>query len=385
MFQKIFIRSAFVYLLLILAIALTATESTKELKAEEKTTAEKPDVDLVICLDCSGSMSGLINLAREKIWEMINEFAKAKPHPNLRVALYNFGGNAAPENGHVIQMTNLTVDLDKVYEKLFALKTNGGTELVGRVLHESLEKLNWSKQPNALKIIFVAGNESANQDKTYNYLEMAGKAIESGTIVNAFYCGNPGDNIAPEWEQIAKRADGSYHAINQNDRIMAQLGAAPQDENLRKLNGRINSTYLPFGEGGAKAKEAQIAQDNNAKTQSKNAYAQRACSKANGMYRNSLWDLVDAMKEEKFDLEKIKDEELPEEMQKMTLVERKAHIQKKTEERTQIQKEILQLSKDRQEWVKQELKRLGKEDTFGKILTKMIREQAKTKNFEFEE
>ena len=60
--------------------------------------ADKPaaaDVDVVICLDVSGSMNGLLDSARIKLWDIVNDLAKIKPTPNLRVGLYSYGGSTA--------------------------------------------------------------------------------------------------------------------------------------------------------------------------------------------------------------------------------------------------------------------------------------------------
>ena len=57
--------------------------------------AEKPKaIDLVVCLDVSGSMNGLIDSAKIKLWDVVNELARVKPTPNLRVALYSYGSPA---------------------------------------------------------------------------------------------------------------------------------------------------------------------------------------------------------------------------------------------------------------------------------------------------
>jgi len=42
-------------------------------------------IDLAICLDTSGSMSGPINAPRRKLWDVLGELALAKPAPELRV------------------------------------------------------------------------------------------------------------------------------------------------------------------------------------------------------------------------------------------------------------------------------------------------------------
>src|SRR5918999_4878124 len=79
--------------------------------------AEKPKaIDLVVCLDVSGSMNGLIDSAKIKLWDVVNELAKVKPTPNLRVALYSYGHTTYPANkGWVRKDLDLTTDLDEVY------------------------------------------------------------------------------------------------------------------------------------------------------------------------------------------------------------------------------------------------------------------------------
>ena len=53
-------------------------------------------IDLVICLDVSGSMNGLIDSAKIRLWDVVNELARMKPTPNLRVGLYTYGATRYP-------------------------------------------------------------------------------------------------------------------------------------------------------------------------------------------------------------------------------------------------------------------------------------------------
>ena len=77
-------------------------------------------------------MSGLIDAAKQKLWAIVNDLALAEPTPLLRVALLTFGNATATRPAWL--RDTLTEDLDLVSEKLFELTTNGGDELVGRVL-----------------------------------------------------------------------------------------------------------------------------------------------------------------------------------------------------------------------------------------------------------
>src|SRR3954466_16346870 len=50
-------------------------------------------VDVVLCLDTSNSMDGLIDSAKRKLWAVVNDLAKMEPTPSLRVGLYSYGNN----------------------------------------------------------------------------------------------------------------------------------------------------------------------------------------------------------------------------------------------------------------------------------------------------
>ena len=49
--------------------------------------AAKPKIDVVFVLDTTGSMSGLIGAAKEKIWSIATSMASAQPAPEIRIGL----------------------------------------------------------------------------------------------------------------------------------------------------------------------------------------------------------------------------------------------------------------------------------------------------------
>src|ERR1044072_3947248 len=49
--------------------------------------ARKPKVEVVFCLDTTGSMGGLIEAAKQKIWSISNQIANGKPIPELKIGL----------------------------------------------------------------------------------------------------------------------------------------------------------------------------------------------------------------------------------------------------------------------------------------------------------
>jgi hypothetical protein len=148
--------------------------------AVENEPIAKP-IDVVVCLDTSNSMDGLIASAKIKLWDIVNDLAKVQPAPELRVALYSYGNDGYDKSrGWVRKELDLTTDLDEIYRKLNALTTRGGEEYVARVCHDALADQKWSADPSALKIIFVCGNEPASQDPTIKLASVGEKAKAQG-------------------------------------------------------------------------------------------------------------------------------------------------------------------------------------------------------------
>jgi len=347
--------------------------------------AEDQPVDLVICLDTSNSMDGLIDSAKQKLWDIVNELGRAKPKPHLRVGLYAYGTPGfGAETGYVKKLTDLTDDLDAVYGHLTGLRTDGGTEFVARVVRAAALEQSWSKDKNALKIIVVAGNEAATQDTKYDSLDMAKQAVTAGIIVNTIYCGAPTDNIAPGWRAVAQAADGQFASIDQDRGTV--VVSTPYDAKLAELSGAINKTYVGYGRAAAEGYARQHAADSSSLQASPAAAASRAGAKASGQYRNSAWDLVDAREQKDFDLAKVKEEDLPEEMKKMSLEERKSYLEAKAKERAAIQQQIADLSRQRAQHIAEEMKKSGKstDKAFDVAMRNAIRAQAQKKQFKFE-
>jgi len=349
--------------------------------------APKRHIDLVICLDTSGSMRGLIESAKQKLWAVVNELATAKPRPVLRVGLYHYGTpSLGAESGYVRQLCPLTSDLDEVYGKLFPLRTSGGTEYVARVIRAATNELDWNMDKGTLRIIFVAGNEPATQDEaTYKLQDICKAAVSKGIIVNTIHCGDEATGRRTGWADAAAWADGQYAAINQNSGTV--VIKTPYDSKISELGEKLNTTYVAYGAAGEKGRAAQMAQDKNAATLGAPAAAERAAAKAGGLYVNTKWDLVDASRQKDFDISKVKKEDLPENMRDMTVEERKSYVAEQAKRRDEMQKEIRELNEKRNEHVKQEMakKGLSEDAAFDAALRAAVREQAQNANFQFEQ
>jgi hypothetical protein len=341
----------------------------------------KKNIDIAICLDVSNSMDGLIGSAKAKLWDIVNELARIKPTPNLRVALFSYGNDGYdPKAGWVKKDLDLTTDLDILNQKLFALSTRGGTEYVTRVCRDAVDQLDWSRDPNTLKVIFVCGNEPAGQDPVVKLAHAADKARKAGIVINPIFCGNPNHPDARDWKEFTALTGGRFASIDQDKGTVAI--ATPMDKKLAELSAKLATTYVCYGKKGGDKARNQLAQDQNAAVAGTGVAAERALSKANGIYRCEDWDLVDRLKSDpKFDIRKVPADELPEAMRKLTPDQRVAHVQKLTSERAALQKTILALSAQRTAFINEEMRRNpnAANRAFNTAIRATLREQAKSK------
>jgi hypothetical protein len=343
----------------------------------------RPLIQFAICLDTSGSMEGLIDSARQKLWAITNELALASPAPRLQVALLTYGNDGHnAESGWVAKHLDFTEDLDAVSELLFSFVTNGGTELVGRVLQAASTDLAWSADPKALRLVFVAGNESADQDGQVPYREVSAALVARDITVSSIYCGSAEDALSPAWREVALRGDGYFATIDQNQGTLTIL--TPFDTELTELGARLNATYIPYGAAGELGCSNQARQDWNATNLNPDAAAGRAVCKATSNYYCS-WDLCDLVREKQIEIEKIVIADLPEGLRKLTITEVITLVNTNQARRTELQAKIHALDAERRAFIRAEMARrqLTEESAFDAAIRTAIRERARRKGFRF--
>ena len=332
-------------------------------------------------------MSGLIDQARNQLWQVVNEFSESTKDgvkPLLEVAVYEYGNSGlSGETGYTRQVTGLTSELDQVSEALFSLTTNGGDEYCGYAINAAVSGLNWSRSDHDIKAIFIAGNEPFTQGPVPFRQAMA-SARSRDITVNTIHAGSYDQGVSSGWQQAALLAGGDYMSIDHNHQIAHIV--APQDKKIAELNARLNQTYIPFGnDGEAKAKRQQT-QDRESSGISLGLLAQRAKSKISAMYKNSSWDLVDALAEGKADLDELDEAELPAAMRAMDAVGKKNYVVEKTRQRKEITALIKAETESRDDFVAAAKAAAPATEaaTMNDALSSAIRKQGEKKNYLFQ-
>jgi hypothetical protein len=343
---------------------------------------EERKVQVAILFDTSNSMDGLIDQAKARIWNIVNQVSNLRYNGHqagLEIGLYQYGNDGLKESdNYVEQVAALTDDLDLISQKLFALTTNGGSEYCGAVIGRSLSELNWSTNPADLKMIYIAGNEEFDQGPIKWEEECKG-ANKLGVFINTIYCGPYDQGIREHCEDGALCSQGNYFNID-SDREVVHIDT-PYDEEIAIYNDSLNKTYYGYGIRGHEKKAMQVSEDANAEMESVAVAADRTVAKSKkGIYKNSSWDLLDAVDEGEVELDKLEEEELPEEFKGKTKEEKEALIEGVREDRDRYQKKIAELAILREEFIADERKKMaetGEEaDDFGTSVNKSIMEKA---------
>ncbi len=347
-------------------------------------------VDIVLLLDCSGSMRFALDAARSQFWRIASSVATAEPRPKLRIGLMAYGMKADE-----FPMVPLNDDLIAVYDQLLRLdiSRNAGDEWVGEAIASAsgrfwtpeataAAKALWeSEQPLAaeeappLRIYFVFGNETVYQGPS-NAVDIA-KLLPPLGHVNTVHCINPrhespGD--ADGWLKVAEAGQGVAMRLDTGGDPM--LVITPYDRDLARLNRRLTASYVPIGVLGDWMTQRQQNVDKAAANLPRSVEADLAVALAAWNDGLEGWDLVARVmrilsesdpatyeaivlgQDHLVDLSIVEEavrfvepDQLPKAFARMTIPERAAAVAKAATEREKLRREIAELAIKRRFWL----------------------------------
>lgn len=338
--------------------------------------ADRPAVkkiQLALLLDTSNSMDGLINQAKNQLWETISHLSRNAPEAEIEIALYHYGNDGLSiYNDYVDQVLSFTNNLDKVSNSLFGLRTNGGSEYCGSVINKSTQELLWDNKATTQKVLVIAGNESFAQGKVH-YSKAIAKAIDKSIQVNTIYCGNPGHSDYKGWKKGAINGRGQSFTINQNTDI--QQISTPYDDAILKCNTKINDTYIPIYEEHVAEKAVIEDNDLQQEKEQKERLVEKALIKKNkNVYKKDSWDAVDNYMSNSRSIAAVRSSgqgELNAQFKDKSDEEIQEIIEDIKEERDELHEELKQLEIQRQKYIT-ENKKQQDENTLGKQLVNAI-------------
>ena len=348
-----------------------------------------PRIDVVFVLDTTGSMSGLIQTAKEKIWSIATTMASAQQTPEIRIGLVAYRDRG---DSYVTKIVDLSDDLDSVYAKLMDFEANGGgdtPESVNKALYDAVHNMSWSQEDQAYQVIFLIGDAPPHMD--YNevrYPQIVASALEKGIVINTIQCGDIPSAIEP-WTQIASLGHGIFFQVEQAGGSVAYT--TPFDEEIADLSAKLDDTRLYYGT----EEEKEKMRGKVAATDKLHAGASIASRARRGVFNvsaggrtNLLGDneLVAAVASGSIDLNELEEDALPEALKPMARAEQEAFVAELAEERADLQRQIRELSQDRDGYLAKKVDAAGGlKDSLDQKIYDAVKEQAGEAGLKYED
>jgi von Willebrand factor type A domain len=306
-------------------------------------------VDVVFAVDTTGSMGGLIDGAKRTVWSIASHIREVDKQADIHVGLIAYRDVG---DEYVTRDFALTGDMDAVFAELSTYQAAGGGDVpedVDAALDDAVHKMEW--RDGAKKMIFLVGDAPpASRGDVPRFEVSARDAAARQIIVNTIRCGQAPET-AQAWQQIAMLGKGEFSTIQQDGGV--QQVATPYDDKLAELSRTVDSTAVIYGdravhaayEGKMAAAEAAPA----ATRADRAAYYAKPGAKGAG---RAAEDITAGVASGTVDVGGLDDDKLPAEMRGKSADEIKAEITARAKTREHAQKEMAELAKQRQEYLR---------------------------------
>lgn len=336
-------------------------------------------IEVAFVLDTTGSMGGLIDGAKRKIWAIADEIRKQNPNAEIRIGLVAYRDRG---DVYVTDKTDLTSDISAVYGKLIQVQAAGGgdwPESVNEALAVAVNRLGWNKGPDTRRIVFLVGDAPPHMDYAQDvpFTDTLKIAEREGIVVNAVQAGNAKDTELI-WRTIADLGHGRYLPIPQTGGVV--VIETPYDQQILKLQIELQRTVIPYGSlkqqsmvrekvGVAAAAPAPAASDMA-------SYSVRAAKPAERKVVTGEGDLVADVAAGRAKVEEIKTEDLPPELKALAPAARRAEIDKHLATRKALQGDLEKLVAQRDGFIAEaRAKQPRGTDGFDRVVEAVIRDQ----------
>ncbi len=343
-------------------------------------------VEVVFVLDTTGSMGGLIEGAKNKIWSIATNIQNAKTDVEVRMGLIAYRDRG---DTYVTQQYPISSDINSIYASLIEFDAYGGgdhPESVNQALYEAVNNQNWSNANNALRIIFLVGDAppKMNYQDDVKYMQTVKLAKDKDIIINTILAGSD-SQTKRVWQDIAQSANGAFSQIAQDGNVT--VIKTPYDEKIHQLNIQLNGTIILYGTNKVREQASKVMDSivSAAPEASSDMAEFNIKRKVSNRVISGEGDLLQELELKNTSVGGLITNQLPKVMQGMNTKERQQYIENMQMKRSNIQKKIDELAKKRAIYKASEVKKLskGERNSFDENMIKIIRKQAGDKNIEY--
>jgi len=200
----------------LLPAVVTAAAPVRATEPAAKTDpSSAPRLDVVFCVDTTGSMADEIEVVKSKMREMIANIAVGDPTPDVRFGLVIYRDRG---DEYVTKRYDLTQDIDAVVEYINGIVATGGNdypESVNEALHVAVREMNWDLGQDVGRSVFLIADAPPHLDyeEDFHYRDEATEALGKGIIIDTIGCSGLEENDEAIFQEIAELTSGSFELL----------------------------------------------------------------------------------------------------------------------------------------------------------------------------
>lgn len=250
-------------------------------------------LDIVFCIDLSGSTNGLINDLRDNLWLIVNQAQQMEPAPDLRIGVIGFSRPSfGKESAYVKILSPLTRHFDMIEMELNKLRPSieKGDQIVSEAIRVAVNGMKWSDQPDAVKMIYLVGNGMVTANG-YEYVKYCEQAYAKNIPIHVLYVKKSKNwfKEMPGYRRIAGMTNGiqTEITINKVDEVKI-WGAVTTD--FESLNAKLNATYYWTGTDSSMCRKAMTSADSGAFATAREIWLHRMYFKSSKAFQEMYKD-----------------------------------------------------------------------------------------------
>jgi hypothetical protein len=361
-----------------------AAFATLPFVAQISEASAKPTVEVAFVLDTTGSMGGLIEGAKRKIWSIATSILDSNPDAEIRMGLVAYRDIG---DDYVTKTFDLTTDIQDLYANLLELKARGGgdwPESVNEALDVAVNGLHWTARDDTRRIVFLVGDAPPHMDYAQDtkYPITLAVAKQKDIIVNTVQAGNARDTERV-WRDIAQEGNGRFIPIPQDGGHVVVI-ETPYDQDIIILQNEINRTVIPYGPGALRKRTEDQTQQLAKVAAAAPSQASDMASYINKRARTSSeavtggGDLVSDVAAGRQKLDGVKDDELPDHLRALNPEQRMAELDDRMKARQALNEKLAALVQKRDAFVSdQRDKAPARASSFDRVVEETLKAQIK--------
>ena len=228
-------------------------------------TPARADLDLVFLLDTTGSMSGELNEAKDRVRQLAAALAEGRPGERVRIGVVAYRDQT---DAYVTKTSTLSPDVDDSFKFLSGLSAGGGGDAPEDVLagvKVAIEEMNWSQDPSVERQVFLIGDAPPHLDYQDHPSPEAlfQRAVEQKIVFNTIGCRSLSRDGVAFFRELAYATEGRYQHIGRVRAGEAGLAEAMLDTLIDEQDQPDPGSPL----GAFLAREAELPADHTLRAQ----------------------------------------------------------------------------------------------------------------------